>query len=437
MQISTMQRFIVSGVLALACVLTTGCGISGSGYQVPTQVKGSSVHGTVLGGQQPVASSTIQLYATGTSGYGSASTPLISAAVQSDADGDFSITSDYTCPSASTPVYITARGGNSTGGSPNNNLAMMAALGPCGNLSSSTNININEVTTVGSVWALAPFMSGPAAIGAPSTNAMGLANAMADVNVLVDTSVGVAPGALLAPGVSVPTSEIYTLADIIAACINTSGGTAGDGTACGQLFSATTQGTAPTETLTAALNMALHPASNVTALYNLALPASPFQPSLSSRPNDFTIAVSYSGGNLNAPSAVAADASGNIWIANSGANTLTELAHNGSVLSGTGYTNFLNAPSSVAISTDGTVWVTNGGNNTVSRFTAAGSAYAAPYSGGGLSSPSAIAFDSTGTAWITNGGNSSVTTINSSGTTLTNYTPAGVAVPLAIAVNPH
>ena len=115
-----------------------------------------SVRGTVLGGQQPVSGSSIELYAAGTSGNGSAALPLLSNPVRSDSNGNFSISAFYPCPSASSQVYVVARGGNPglPSGTDNPALALTAMLGPCSSLSSSTRITINEVTTVGSVWSL-------------------------------------------------------------------------------------------------------------------------------------------------------------------------------------------------------------------------------------------------------------------------------------------
>ena len=47
----------------------------------------------------------------------------------------------------------------------NPSIALMTALGPCGQLSSSTSITVNEVTTVGSIWPLAPYMSSISSLG--------------------------------------------------------------------------------------------------------------------------------------------------------------------------------------------------------------------------------------------------------------------------------
>jgi len=424
---------------ALAALALAGCG-SGNFIAVPTQIQGAALHGMVHGGQQPVSGSTIQLYAVGAAGYGSAASPRIASTVTSLADGSFSITGDYTCPSASAQVYITATQGNA-GFNNNPNLAMMAALGPCGNLSASTFVFIDEITTVGSVWALSPFMTGPANIGSSAANSTGIANAFLDVNTLVNTVTGTAPGAALPAGTTVPNSEINTLADILASCINSGGGLAGSSTTCGMLFSAAnpggTNGTAPTDTITAAMNIAQNPALNLTALYGLIPTTPPFLPTLPGKPNDFTIAVNFTGGNLSGPSALAADSSGNIWITSTTNNILAELSHTGTVRSGTGFTNSLNAPSGVAIDAAGAVWVTNKGNNTVSKFTTAGAPAATPYSGGGMNLPTGIAFDSSGNAWVSNSGNASVTQINSTGTTLTNFTPSGAAAPLGIAVSSH
>ena len=96
-------------LVGMALAALTGCGFSGSATAVEMPV---ALHGTVNGGQQPVSGSSIQLYAAGTSGPGSAAQPLLSNPVQSDNDGNFSIPASYRCPSATAQVYVVASGGN-------------------------------------------------------------------------------------------------------------------------------------------------------------------------------------------------------------------------------------------------------------------------------------------------------------------------------------
>ena len=190
--ISRRIRLALATAGSLAATgLLAGCGGSLSPTVKTATVPGVQMRGTVHGGQQPVVGATMQLYATGSApgaaGYGSAATPLITGTtVTTGPGGAFNITDDYTCPSMNTPVYLVATGGNS-GFTSNPAIALMAALGPCGNLSGPTNVSINELTTVASVYALSPFMKGTtqayASIGTSTGNALGLNNAMADVNV--------------------------------------------------------------------------------------------------------------------------------------------------------------------------------------------------------------------------------------------------------------
>lgn len=114
-----------------------------------------------MGENQTVVNALIQLYAAGTTGPGSASTPLLTATVNTDAVGSFSLANLYRCPTPTTPVYITATGGNPGLPSATNNtaLALMAALGPCGSLTPSTFISINEVSTVAAIWSASPFIA--------------------------------------------------------------------------------------------------------------------------------------------------------------------------------------------------------------------------------------------------------------------------------------
>src|SRR5258708_40249969 len=86
-----------------------GCRFPGSAHGL-----GVALQGTVYGGLQPVARSTIQLYAAGTNGVGSAAQPLLLNAIKAETNGNFSVPADYRCPSPSSQGYVVARGGNPT-----------------------------------------------------------------------------------------------------------------------------------------------------------------------------------------------------------------------------------------------------------------------------------------------------------------------------------
>ena len=274
-----------------------------------------SIAGSVHGGQPPVTDATIQLYAVGTTGDGSAAAPLLTTTVTtSDGSGNatnsnanagngfnslpagsFTITGDYSC-SGSTDVYLVSTGGNPglSPGTNNTALALMAALGPCSNLSSSTFVSVNELTTAGSVAALANYMTSYSAIGSGTADASNLQAAFSMVNEYTDTSQGIVPGPGLPASYYASSFEIQTLGDALSACINSPGGVAGDGSSCGTLFTDTTPsgGPAPTNTIGAALNIVNNPALNTCAIYSLVPGSPPFEPTLSSCPSSWTLPIS-------------------------------------------------------------------------------------------------------------------------------------------------
>ena len=239
------QTAIATVLLSAAGLVLAGCsGLDATtSVTTPVTVPEMSLHGTMHGGQQPISNATLQLYAAGSTGYGSAypytsgSSLLGTHVVKTDINGGFNISGDYTCPSSTTEVYLVGTGGNPGPSSPANaNIALMAALGPCGNLNGSTNVVINEITTVASVWALSPSMTGIANLGTSSTNLQGLTNAFATVNQLANIGTGSVSGPALplgAPMSAITVQKINTLADLLAACINSGGGVAGDGSGCG------------------------------------------------------------------------------------------------------------------------------------------------------------------------------------------------------------
>jgi len=364
--------------------------------------------------------------------YGGGAISLISGsgAVITDKTGAFNIASAYTCPSSNTQVYVVAVGGDAGGGT-NPSTVLMSALGSCDSVATK-HIALNEVTTVASVYALAQFMAaGSTAVGTSNTNQTGLVNAFRTVTNLYDSETGQTRTTTPAGNGTIPTSTINSLANVLATCVDSAGGSA----ACSKLFQATrTSGITPHDTLTAIQNIALNPGMN---LNSLAL-SGPYQPSLAGMPNDWTLSIEYAGGGLNYGQLIAADASGNIWVPNAvDPGTLSEFSTVGEPLSGTaGFKGGgLSYPQAVAVDTLGNVWAANVGNNSVSKHTSGGTPLSGSgFTASGLKEPFALAIDGTGNVFTTNG-NDTVTKLNASGSGVAQFQQGGLDFPYAVAVD--
>ncbi len=413
-----------SGVVAVAASAHANSAAANSGtIAISTGPTGPALNGVVQAGSQPVAGASVGLYAAGTSGYASASSQIATATT--DKNGSFTVPAGYTCPAASSQVYLVATGGSVGTNTANPNLALMTALGSCSNLSSSS-VVVNEVTTIGSVYATAPFAANDALtgnssyfyLGTSSGNLSGLANAFAAVNNLVNISTGQANFVTPVGNAATPYVEINTLADMLNACTATSGGAEGDGSACGILFAATDllgTGTyngsiAPSDTLQAAFNIAQHPVSNYGYFLGktqpLVLPASssPFQPVLPALPNDWSISLNYTGGGgLSAASTVASfaiDASGDLWITDTTAGSVIEWNAVGAALSPS--TGFAAGGGPIAMDANGNVWIS--GNGVLTELTNLGALAPGSPFGGVAGGGSDMAIDAQGNFWIANGG---------------------------------
>ena len=226
---------------------------------------------------------------------------------------------------------------------------------------------------------------------------------------------------------TVPQQEINTLANILAACVNSTGPAS---TPCSTLFSnATDNGIDAQDTAAAALNIAHNPGSSPTAianLFGLQTANSPFQPSLPSTPvpNDFTIAISYSGAGMNGPLPIAIDKAGNVWVGNTatGANSVSEFSPVGApITTSAGYTGGgIEDPFSIAIDKSGNVWTANVTPDSLSEISSTGTPAAlSPYTGGGLNAPYSIAFDQLGHAWVVNNVGASLSEFSSAGLPIT------------------
>src|ERR1700691_3877467 len=87
-------------------------------------VPGASLQGMVHGGRQPIVGAKVYLYAANTTGYGNSAVSLLESGNGTVADGSgnyyyptqsqgaFTITGDFTCPSAGSQVYLYAVGGD-------------------------------------------------------------------------------------------------------------------------------------------------------------------------------------------------------------------------------------------------------------------------------------------------------------------------------------
>ena len=430
---------------ASACAVAMGAmalglaGCNGMSPSTPAVQTARTFKGVVHGGQQPVVGATVTIYTVGSTGNGSASAALTGGSTTTDALGNFIFAPNaWNCstPTAS-KLYVVATGGN-TGSGVNANSAMMIEAGDCGTIlanQATTTLFINEVTTVAAVYALAPFATDYLHIGnngvlAPMTLAFNHGFMLANI------ATGAAPGTV-ATGGTVPVSEINTLADILAACINTTGAASPQ---CTTLFAATG---GATNTIDAAFYIAKHPgATAVTNLYTLASPQSPFQPtqSLASAPNDYTVAVNFTGaGTLNTPYGIAIDLAGDIWVTNEAGTNLTVMNNLGAFVQNTTAPGMV-GPQGIAIDKNGTVYVANTAGDSVVQFVTFSNTVVngttVLLSGLG-NAPTGIAIDSANNAWITNFNGNSVSEVNSAGTTLQAGLTAGATVnaPTGLAID--
>lgn len=415
----------------------------------------------MFGGQQPISGAAVTLWAAGTTGsYGTAATSVATTTTDSNGNFTFNVAGVSPCTTGQY-LYITSAGGDPGGGT-NSFAALMAALpAPCGPGTANTFVTVNEVTTVASVTALQQFMSitpggNPAwTIGAPAANVTGLANAFVQVGNLtnigtgtsgVTTSASTINSVTYTTTITPDSTKINTLADILAACINTAGTSI-----CTSLFTDTTPSgsSAPTDTIQAAYYLA-------TNAGGLALPAhgalqgepyylcstyvsgtAPFQPSgacsvsSTTYPTDWAIGVGWqtSNGTATVGTAntygVAIDGNGNVWTAYSVVSGSTSNPANITEFNQAGQVQF--TPVASTVISAGPTTQENGGTPTTysPNFTSVlnGSSTYSVLGGRGLD----LAIDTSNNAWFssTNGAVPPVTVADAS--VLTQVSPTGTS----------
>jgi streptogramin lyase len=452
-----------------ACIVLSGCGVGTTSSTTPpppppttepnncksvattspyqptptSNYTGPNLTGVVRGGSLPLIGASVQLYAAGTSGNGSAPTALLTTPLTTDANGAFTSASNITCPLSNSVLYVVARGGHAgTSGASNSGTVLTTILGPCNSLSTSLNIVVNEATTVATVWAMAQFLAAGGNIGSSSTNNSGLSLAAATAANLVNPATGSAPGATFPATATSPAAKINTLSNILNPCITSSGPSS---SACTGLYASAKTSSTPLNTLDAAMNIVQHPGDNIASVFALSSGSSAYSPQLNAAPADWTLFVTYSGAGMNGPSAVSIDSTGNVWVASYYA-AASLFSNTGSPIFPNGITgNNLSNSYGGAVDVTDTMWVANeqspttlnAGLGSLTLLNTAGASPAA-YSSGGINFPIAIAFDTSGVAWIANYGNSGVTLLSSAGSPLSGasgYTSANLAFPVAIATD--
>lgn len=431
--------------------LIAGCSLTSTTSILPAL--GLSLHGKVHGGQQPISGAHVYLMAANTSAYGNPSVSLLNsgitgfsdsvgAYVPTGTDGSWDITGAYTC-TPNTQVYLYALGGDPGAGA-NPASGLMAVLGSCPNsgtfAASVPYVSINEVTTVAAAYAMSGFAVDATHVASSGTPLAltGIANAFANAGNLVDLASGTALVTTPNGNGTVPVAQINLLANIAAECVNSTG--PGSGPFSTLLGDATSDGTAggtsPTDTATALINIAHNPGANVSDLFNLPSPAAPFVSGIATQPNDFTLAVQFTGAAMHAPTSIAFDAAGNAWMTNQGSNTVALVSSLGVPVAGSPFSsNGVNVPMQVAIDIHGNAWVANSGGSSVSEFDNSGNvATGSPFSLANSDAAGALAIGATGDVWVASPTTSDVTMLASGGSSSL-ITGSGIAAPYGVSVD--
>jgi hypothetical protein len=151
--------------------------------------RGSTIlTGTVESASIPIVGAAVTLYQ---AGHVKGAPATVLGASTTDDLGNFQI--PYSSAEGNPVLYVIAGGGSPSGltGAGGASVKLAAVLGQTSN--APVSVVVNELTTVGSVWAMAQFIDGSHIAG----KSPGLQNAAATVANLVDVTTGV-PGAALA-----------------------------------------------------------------------------------------------------------------------------------------------------------------------------------------------------------------------------------------------
>lgn len=398
---------IVMSALFVSCTKSgalTGSASSGtSGF--------TTVTGSVNGGLSPVNGATVSLFAAGTG------TALAQATTNST--GSFTIT--FTNPGSGL-LYLLATGGNA-GGGVNSKNQLAAVLGLASNSPSS--VIINELTTAAFAdsfynYGILQDSSGVVSFASQSQGAQN--SSITQYNNFITN------GSMNTTLSSTKQTALLALANALASCAEAPAN-------CNALFGSapSPNGGASISLLDTLVNAFQLPAANVAPVYNIGLTmnattgyALPPQPSgllFDTLPIVASSTITVG----SAPTGIAFDSSGNIWVANRDSNNVTELSSTGSTLNtfATGGT----TTRGIAIDTSGNLWVTSGGTNAVKELSSSGSVLGTFTVG---SSPRNLAIDASGNVWVCNNGTTTVTKLSSSGTSLGTFSvgtnPEGIAV---------
>ena len=420
------MRIPFGSVLLLGLLAATGCAVGGPGSpgssssSTTTTTTTSNptagsyvVSGNVHGGLAPVNGAHVYLMAVGTSGYGGASVSLLNGSVTtfSDSIGGYVTTNStgaffipntaFNCSSGEM-TYLLATGGNAGAGT-NSGTGMMAALGPCPTAALSANIWINEVSTIGTAYALGGFATDDVHISSSGTAAavLGVKNAFSLIPNLYNPILGNALAATPNGNGAVPQRTINLLANILASCINSGSSTSIE---CRSLFSAASASISVTDTATAAILISHSPAANVPALFELqALGGQRFTPAAGDIPSSFILPITYTGGVLSSALGLSIDASGTLWVGSSSTGLRNAFNTAGVPVSTSGFTDGLTGSEyAVAIDNGGNIWGVDETANLLSEISPSGQIVGPTpfFASVQLANPFGLAFDHSGLLWV-------------------------------------
>ncbi|MES2393961.1 MAG: hypothetical protein V4555_20160 [Acidobacteriota bacterium] len=343
--------------------------------------------------------------------------------VTTNAFGQFSLGGEYTCTQG-TQVYLYALGGDTGAGTNNSAAGLLGVLGQCpasGTMATLTpTVVMNEVSTIAAAYALSGYATDATHVSSKgSTLALtGIANSFANAAMLYDISGATNNGTanIFLPGNTgnsvVAYKGINSLANSLAACVNSSGSTSTQCTT--SLFNAVkstgSTGNVATDTATEAIYIAHNPGTSVGTIYNNASGiGTPFLPALSSAPNDWTIGVSIYNSGLTSPTSIFIDSKGNAFASG---QKVAGFTPQGAPLAASNFGPNTNANGvRAAVDNAGYIWVSEYSGSTLSQYWGANAVspttpgtLVATYTSGGLNGPLWVSVDSAGNIWVANYG---------------------------------